>query len=72
MNLFGLFFIAAGAFSICGSAMDWDFFMESRKAYLLVKLLGRNGARLFYGALGLAIVVLGALMTVGVIAAKAN
>jgi len=61
------FFMAAGAISICGAALDWDFFMNSRKAALFVKLFGRNGARLFYGLLGAVIVVIGALIAAGVL-----
>jgi len=61
------FFMAAGVFAICGAAFDWDFFMNSRKAALFVRFLGRNGARVFYGLLGAVIVVLGGLMAAGVI-----
>ena len=63
----GWLFMAAGAFSLCGAAFDWDFFMNSRRARLFVRLFGRNGARVFYGLLGAAIVVLGVLHVAGVI-----
>lgn len=46
----------AGAFTIAGAALDWNLFMESRKAALWVRLFGRNGARVFYGVLGLALI----------------
>lgn len=67
MNPLGLLFVAAGAFSILGAAMDWDFFMNSRRAWLIVKIFGRNGARVFYGLLGAGIAVLGILFTLGII-----
>ncbi len=67
MNPVGLFLVAAGIFSICGAAFDWDWFINSRKAAFFVAILGRNGARVFYGILGAALVVLGALMTLGVL-----
>ena len=67
MNPIGLVFVAAGAFSMAGAICNWDWFINSRKAKLLVKLLTRNGARIFYGILGLAIVVLGVLATMGIV-----
>jgi hypothetical protein len=48
----GVFCIAAGAFSILGAAMGWSWFLGARKARLFVALLGRTGARCFYGLLG--------------------
>lgn len=63
----GLFFIFAGLFAIAGSLLDWDWFMNNRKAKIFVKLFGRNGARIFYCLLGLAIAVLGFLITFGII-----
>lgn len=44
--------LAVGIFSLCGAIYDWDFFMNDYKAQFFVKLFGRNGARIFYGALG--------------------
>ena len=41
--------------------------MNSRKAELFVKLFGRNGARVFYGLLGLGISVVGFLLATGAI-----
>jgi len=67
MNPVGLIFVAAGVFSICGAAFDWDWFINSRKARFFVATLGRNGARIFYGVLGIAVVILGALMTFGIL-----
>ena len=67
MNPLGLLIVAGGLFSICGAAFDWDFFINSRKARLFVAMFGRNGARIFYVCLGLFLVVLGALLTMGVI-----
>ena len=67
MNPVGLILVAAGLFSICGAAFDWDFFINSRKARFFVSILGRTGARIFYAILGLVIVVLGALITLGIL-----
>jgi hypothetical protein len=67
MNPFGLILVAAGVFSICGAAFDWDFFINSRKAQFFVSMFGRNGARIFYAILGLAIAVGGTLISLGII-----
>lgn len=67
MNPMGLILVAAGIFSICGAALDWDFFINSRKARFFVAVFGRTGARIFYGVLGLVIVVMGALITLGIL-----
>lgn len=67
MNLFGLLVVAAGIFSICGAYFDWDWFINSSKARLLVSLLGRNGARVAYGLLGTVITLMGLLITIGVL-----
>lgn len=67
MNPLGLLLVAAGAFSICGAAFDWDWFINSRRAWLFVTLFGRNGARVFYGLLGTVLAVLGLLVTLGIV-----
>lgn len=57
--LFVLLMLAAGVFCIFCAVKDYDFFMESSKAALFVKLFGRNGARVFYIILGIVILVAG-------------
>ena len=41
-----------GAFTITCSVMNFDWYMNHRKAQFLVGLIGRDGARLFYAGLG--------------------
>jgi len=67
MNPIGLIFNAAGIFAICGAVFDWDFFMNSRKAWLFVTIFGRNGARVVYVLLGFFLNVLGALFLFGIL-----
>jgi hypothetical protein len=67
MNPAGFFLVAAGIFSICGAVFDWDWFINSRKAQFFVSIFGRNGARIFYGILGTAIAVMGALLAFGIL-----
>ena len=67
MNPVGLILIAGGVFAVLGAALDWDFFMESRKARLFVGMFGRNGARAFYGVLGTGLAIFGLLGTMGIV-----
>ena len=67
MNPVGLILVAAGIFSISGAVLDWDWFINSRKAQFFVAIFGRNGARIFYGILGVFIVVVGALIALGIV-----
>lgn len=62
---------AVGVFAILGAVMDWEWFMTHRRARVLVRLFGRNGARVFYGLLGTALVVLGGLFAAGVVQPQA-
>jgi len=43
---------ASGVFTIWAAAADWDWFMNSRRALIFVKLFGRNGARVAYVLIG--------------------
>lgn len=62
-----LFLIGGGLFALVAVAFDWDFFMNDGKAEFFVSKFGRNRARLFYGALGLAILTAGVLLLTGVL-----
>ena len=50
---------AVGFFAIFCAYKDYDWFMNSNKARLFVKLFGRNGARKFYMGLGVFIIIMG-------------
>jgi small neutral amino acid transporter SnatA (MarC family) len=56
--------IAAGLFSLVCAVMNWDWFMNHRKAKFMVNLIGRTGARIFYGLLGVFICGMGAVLAV--------
>ena len=51
----GLFFIAIGLFSVAGAYFDWGWYMNSWRARIVVRTLGRGGARIFYGLFGIAL-----------------
>lgn len=58
----GMFAVAAGVFTMMGAALDLDWFMTNRRAQFFVAMLGRGGARVFYGILGAVMVVLGVIL----------
>jgi Immunity protein 17 len=59
--------IFGGLFSLMGAVRDWEWFMTNYKAAVLVRILGRNRARLFYALLGLILIALGLAGAFGVI-----
>ena len=67
MNPEGLILIAIGAFTLAAAIGNWNWFMNNRKARLIVKIFTRNGARYFYGFLGLGFLLGGLLTTMGII-----
>ena len=67
MNFQGLLLIVVGLFSICGALFDWDWFMNHPKARFFNGIWGRQGTRIFYGALGVAIAVIGGAVTTGAV-----
>ena len=69
VNPVGLLIVAAGAFLVGTGVFDWEFAMNSRQARRLSNMVTRKGARAVYVVLGVGVIVFGALMTAGVIAA---
>lgn len=67
MHYEGLAIVFAGLFTLLGAVADWDWFMTHRKAAFFVRIIGRNGTRIFYGTLGLAITIGGLGFTFGLI-----
>ncbi len=63
----GGFSALIGIFVLVCAAMDQDWFMQSRKAQYFVNVFGRNGARIFYGIIGVFFIVLGLCGIAGVI-----
>jgi hypothetical protein len=63
----GLIMVAFGVLGICGAGFNWEWFMGNRKARFFTTILGRAGARVFYAAIGSALVVFGALVAAGLV-----
>ena len=57
--IYGAIIVFAGLFSAFCAFRDFDWFMNNRKARPFVNMFGRNGARVFYMALGAVITVAG-------------
>ncbi|MDR1557539.1 MAG: immunity 17 family protein [Tannerellaceae bacterium] len=54
-------FVVAGLISLIAAIFNFDWYFQSRKASTFVNWFGRNGARVFYGLLGLALITAGIL-----------
>lgn len=67
-RMIGIIVAAGGVFVLAGSAFNWEWYWDRRRTRVWVDLLGRVGARIFYGIMGVAVLVLGVLMAAGVIA----
>ncbi|MDH6356193.1 immunity 17 family protein [Parabacteroides sp. PF5-9] len=59
--LLGVIFVLAGLFSLIAAVCNFEWFFTHKKTQSLVKLMGRGGTRIFYGILGLALIVCGIL-----------
>lgn len=53
----GLIFLMPGAISTLASLFNWDWFFSTKTASFFVDNLGRTGARVFYGVLGIALLI---------------
>ena len=54
-------FNALGAFSLVAAVINMDWFFETSAAMSFVSKLGRTGARIFYGLLGIGLLICGSL-----------
>ncbi len=66
-TLFAILFTLIGLFTLLASALNWDFYFDSRKAKYIVKFFGRKGARIFYAIVGLLLLGIGSASLLGFI-----
>jgi hypothetical protein len=66
-TMLGILMVLVGLFAMAGSAFNWNWYWERRRMRIWVDLLGRPAARVVFGILGLAVLVVGVLVTAGVI-----
>ena len=69
MNPVGLLIAALGLFTAGCGVFDWEWAMTTRQGRLVTTMITRTGARVFYVVVGVGMIVVGILMTAGVIAA---
>ena len=63
----GVLCIIIGFFPVAAVLFNWQFFMQNRKARVMASILGETGMRVFYVLLGLAFIIGGFLLTIGVV-----
>lgn len=57
--------IISGLITFVGAVLNWGWMYRSRRAKSIISFLGLTGARIFYGILGLFIIVVGILALLG-------
>ena len=58
-KLYGILIVLGGIYCVWCAYKNYDWFMGHSKAWLPVKLFGRNGARIFYMIVGTVITLAG-------------
>ena len=67
MNPIGLLVVAGGLFTAGCGIFDWQWAMTSRQGRLVSRMITRTGARALYVVVGVGMIVVGTMMTIGVI-----
>ena len=49
-------FLLTGMLTLLSSILDWEWFFTADNSRFVVKRLGRNGARWFYGVIGVLLI----------------
>ena len=63
-SIIAVLIILCGLFSIVCAAKEYEFFMGSRKAQTLIRIIGVTGAKFFYITLGCVLVIVGVVILV--------
>ena len=66
-DIYSILLTITGLFPIVVSLANWNFFFEHPIAKTFVNIFGRQGARIFYGFLGIGISLIGSLSIAGII-----
>lgn len=64
--------IAIGLFVMSAALFNWEWYYQLHKARWIESICGRSGARVFFGVLGLALIVLGAAIAMGTLSGEPN
>ena len=65
MSILYYLMLTFGVFLIIAALTNWEWYFKQRRAQTMIKLMGRNGARWFYGLLGFIFTVFGYLVLNG-------
>lgn len=57
MSILYYLMLCLGALIFVAAITNWDWYFKQRRAQTMIKLMGRNGARILYAVLGLLFVV---------------
>ena len=66
-QFYSLFFFLIGAVLSLEAISNWEYFFSQRKAKWLIEKLGRRGARLVYGALGMIFISVAVSLSIGIL-----
>lgn len=64
--------IALGLFVSLSAVFNWDWYYQLHKARWIESICGRSGARVFFGVLGLVLIVLGAAIASGMLSGSSR
>ncbi len=67
MSIVYYLMVVFGIFLIIAAITNWEWYFKQRRAQSMIRMMGRNGARWFYGALGVFFAVFAALVLQGYI-----
>ncbi len=56
-KLMSVIALVVGLYAIIASVLNFEFFFNNKKAQRMVNVFGRKGARIFYGILGLLLIL---------------
>ena len=67
MNIVVVAIMLIGLVAIGGAVFEWGWFINNRRVRIFARVLGRTGARIFYGVVGSLLLIWGALFTLGLL-----
>ena len=63
MMFAGVLILLVGLFVMASAVKNWDWYFNHRRACFIAMIFGRQGARIFYGIIGVVLVLFGVMLT---------